>query len=129
MSGQRDAVKAAALQGSGYTSPPHSKLIAAGKVDLVEEVAAVEPSFQQLRDGHDFLGVGGITFAGAADAQNADIEGVGAAGEFAADRAISHDQQALAVQLGEALRQVPQILLAPAGIVLIANGIGKIARE
>src|SRR5712671_2987324 len=70
-----------------------------------------------------------IAFSGTGDAPDADIESAGAAGEFAADRAITHNQQELTVQLGEALRQVPQILLAPTRIVLVANGIGKIARE
>src|ERR1700681_4586170 len=71
----------------------------------------------------------GVAFSGARDAPDADIEGVGAAGEFASDRTVSHDQKELAVELSKALRLIRQMLLAPMRIVLMAHGIGEIACE
>src|SRR6266404_933121 len=73
--------------------------------------------------------MGGVAFSGTRNAPNADIEGVSAARQLAPDRTVSHDQKKLAVELGEALRLVPQILLAPMKIVLVAHGIGEIAGE
>src|SRR6202011_3065979 len=80
------------------------------------DVIGVGQDFVELRRRNDFLGVGGITFSGTRYAPTADVEAAGGAGQFASDRAVSHDQEKLAVQFGKALWLVPQILLSPVGV-------------
>ena len=54
-----------------------------------------------------------IAISGAGNTPDANIKRMRAAGQFPPDGTVSNDQKKLAVDLGEALRLVLQILLTP----------------
>src|SRR5579859_8298925 len=85
-------------------------------------IIGVRKNFFELRRRHDFFRKRGVTFAGPGYAPDAHVESTSAPGELAADGTEAHNEQDLAIQLGKPLRPVPEDLLAPARLVLMASG-------
>jgi hypothetical protein len=92
-------------------------------------VVGLRQRFVQFSGRPNLFYVRWVAFAGARDAPCAHAECLRALRELASDRAVTDDEQHAAVNFGEVLRPVPQILLRPFRGILKAHGVGKVAHE
>src|SRR5271165_7383246 len=89
----------------------------------------VRENLRQLRDRDNFLNLGRVALPGPRYSPDPHVKGICAPTELPTDRTVSNDQQELPVQLRETLRLIPNLLLPPMRVILMAHGIWKISRQ